>query len=378
MSNTVGTAGDRPAKLLTRSMPNLQLDGFRLMLPCADLELHTVGADENFDVGVIVVELSWPLEVQVHMSIRIVFRSDFYLKHAHVFHTWCRLPGIWPRHLLTTNDLQWLDMDTRWMFLDSMIPSARWPCCINTILPSCWRVVCTHVHQWRALKLERRGRGHSECNSEKGHADPVIENYSAILTTSPKSIPKRRTRCLRSRVRQKTLWRRSRFHTTSRFNWWWGRPLDVRDHHRSARTVAGNLGRRVLPAGSCRSQGDARVRMNTMTRDLDLLPAVLIDIMRLEVVADGLHLLFGTQLAIDTSIVSGLKRDREIRRGDELTSGVITISIYPKSLDSEVTRDRTMLTTEVMSKWSHQTLQFLIALTQANCREASFPMQRKC
>ena len=58
MSITVVTAGDRPAKLLTRSIPNLQLDGFRLMLPGADLELHTVGADENFDVGVIVVELS--------------------------------------------------------------------------------------------------------------------------------------------------------------------------------------------------------------------------------------------------------------------------------------------------------------------------------
>ena len=58
MSITVVTAGDRPAKLLTRSIPNLQLDSFRLMLPCADLELHTVGANENFDVGVIVVEVS--------------------------------------------------------------------------------------------------------------------------------------------------------------------------------------------------------------------------------------------------------------------------------------------------------------------------------
>ena len=58
MSITVATAGDRPAMLLTRSIPNLQLDGFGLMLLCADLELHTVGADETFDVGVIVAELS--------------------------------------------------------------------------------------------------------------------------------------------------------------------------------------------------------------------------------------------------------------------------------------------------------------------------------
>ena len=58
MSINVVIAGDRPATLLTRSIPHLQLDGFGLMLPCADLELQTVGADETFDVGVIVAELS--------------------------------------------------------------------------------------------------------------------------------------------------------------------------------------------------------------------------------------------------------------------------------------------------------------------------------
>ena len=98
--------------------------------------------------------------------------------------------------------------------------------------------------------------------------------------------------------------------------------------------------------------------------------------MRLEVVADGLLLLCWTQLAIDTTILSALKRDRGVRRGGELTRGVVTTSKHPKSLDSEVTRDRVVLATEVMSRWSHQTFQFLIALAQQNCREAPFPLQK--
>ena len=72
------------------------------------------------------------------------------------------------------------------------------------------------------------------------------------------------------------------------------------------------------------------MRLNTMVRDLDLLPTALIDNRRLEDVADGLLLLNGTRLAIDTTIVSALKRDRGVRRGCEHTSGVAIISIYPE------------------------------------------------
>ena len=83
----------------------------------------------------------------------------------------------------------------------------------------------------------------------------------------------------------------------------------------------------------------------------------------------------GLSLAIDTTIVSALKRDCGVRRGGKLTRGVATTSIYLSCLESEVTRDRKVLETEVVSRWSRQTLQFLIALTQANCREAPFPLQ---
>ena len=55
----------------------------------------------------------------------------------------------------------------------------------------------------------------------------------------------------------------------------------------------------------CREAG-ARVRTNVMVRDLVLWPPQRIDIWRLEVVADGLPLHGGAQLAIDTTMVSAL------------------------------------------------------------------------
>ena len=97
-----------------------------------------------------------------------------------------------------------------------------------------------------------------------------------------------------------------------------GRPLDACGHHRSACAVAGVLGRRgylleTAVAQVCREAG-ARVRLNTMVRDLDLLPGALLDNRRLEVVADGLPLFNGAQLAIDTTMVSALRGDGTARR----------------------------------------------------------------
>ena len=54
------TAGDCLETLLTRSVPNLQLDGIDLMHRRADLEFHTGGADEAFGVRLINAE---PLSV---------------------------------------------------------------------------------------------------------------------------------------------------------------------------------------------------------------------------------------------------------------------------------------------------------------------------
>ena len=77
------------------------------------------------------------------------------------------------------------------------------------------------------------------------------------------------------------------------------------------------LGRRgfaLEPAAArvCR-EGGARVGTNILVRDLDLVPQGRPDSRRLEVVAGGLPLFHGAQLAIDTTLVSpvGQTKKRE-------------------------------------------------------------------
>ena len=59
-----------------------------------------------------------------------------------------------------------------------------------------------------------------------------------------------------------------------------------------------------------------------MVRDMDLFPAAALNGRRLEVVADGLPLYRGAQLAIDTTLVVVLKRDGTPRTGADRTNGV--------------------------------------------------------
>ena len=70
------------------------------------------------------------------------------------------------------------------------------------------------------------------------------------------------------------------------------------------------LGRRgfaveSVAASICR-EGEARVVTNMMIRDMDLAAPNPNDSRRLEIVADGLHLFGGAQLAVDTTLVSVL------------------------------------------------------------------------
>ena len=90
-----------------------------------------------------------------------------------------------------------------------------------------------------------------------------------------------------------------------------GRPLDPSGHHRVACVRAGVLGPRGFALESmlariCREAG-GRVTTNIMVRDLDLEHLQGPDGRRLEVVADGLPLFGGAQLALDTTLVSALK-----------------------------------------------------------------------
>ena len=90
-------------------------------------------------------------------------------------------------------------------------------------------------------------------------------------------------------------------------------------HHRAACAVAGVLGKRGFPL-ECGStgvpRGRARVSTNIPVREMDLAAHHAhhnLDGRRLEVVADGLTLWHGAQLAIDATLVSPLRRDGSAR-----------------------------------------------------------------
>ena len=101
-------------------------------------------------------------------------------------------------------------------------------------------------------------------------------------------------------------------------NCWCGLPLDSRGHHRAACARAGVLGGKGwavenAAARICREAG-GRVTTNVLVRDLDLAAPHVDDARRLEVVADGLPLFGGAQLAVDTTLVSALRADGSCRR----------------------------------------------------------------
>ena len=105
-----------------------------------------------------------------------------------------------------------------------------------------------------------------------------------------------------------------------------GRELDSFGHHRAACAQSGLLARRGFAvenavARVCR-EGGARVSTNVMVRDLDVLAPQALDSRRLEVVAEGLPLFGGMQLAIDATLVSPLHCDGAARPGAAHIDGV--------------------------------------------------------
>ena len=104
--------------------------------------------------------------------------------------------------------------------------------------------------------------------------------------------------------------------------------IDEFGHHRAVCAQAGVLGRRGFALESvvarvCR-EGGARVTTNMFVRDLDLdVPNAARDGRRLEVVADGLPLFGGVQLAIDTTLVFPLHSNGSAWRGAGDRDGVV-------------------------------------------------------
>ena len=167
-----------------------------------------------------------------------------------------------------------------------------------------------------------------------------------------------------------------------------GRLLDSFGHHRAACSGAGVLGERGFPleqaaAQVCREAG-ARVRTNTFVRDMDLEGVNILDGRRLEVVADGLSLWHGAQLAIDTTLVSPLRRDGRARRTAADRNGValkqarrLKETTYPE-LSGEDGRARlVVLAAEIGGRWSEETAQFLRALAKAHARSVPLLLQSR-
>ena len=98
-----------------------------------------------------------------------------------------------------------------------------------------------------------------------------------------------------------------------------GRPLDAFGHHRAACSTVGVFAENAI-AQICRERG-ARVSTNVMLRDLDITPSHRSDARRLEVIAEGLTLFGGSQLAIDATAVSPLHADGTHRRKADTTDG---------------------------------------------------------
>ena len=146
------------------------------------------------------------------------------------------------------------------------------------------------------------------------------------------------------------------------------------------------LGKRGFPlecaaAQVCREAG-ARVASNVFVRDMDLVAFDVLDGRRLEIVADGFALWRGAQLAIDTTMVSPLRRDGTARpRAADHDGAVLEVArrrketTYPE-LSGEGGRARlVVLAAEVGGRWNSETAQFLTALARARAQEVPLVLQ---
>ena len=109
----------------------------------------------------------------------------------------------------------------------------------------------------------------------------------------------------------------------------------------------------------CRDAG-ARVSLNVRVQDLDLARPDVLDNRRLEIVADGLSLFHGAQLAIDTTVVSVLKRDGTPHQRCADVDGAALLAARR--------RLRPPIPSLVAGRWSDECLSFLRQLARAKVR----------
>ena len=128
----------------------------------------------------------------------------------------------------------------------------------------------------------------------------------------------------------------------------------------------------------CREAG-ARVATNLLVRDMDLDVPNAHDNRRLEVVADGLPLFGGVQLAVDTTLVSAVRGDGQPQRGASNRDGVVLTRSRKKKETTypELVRPGSRAKLEVGGRWSKEARTFVQLLAQARARSEPFLTRRR-
>ena len=157
------------------------------------------------------------------------------------------------------------------------------------------------------------------------------------------------------------------------------RRLDALGDHRASCPRSGLLRSRAVPleraaARVCREAG-ATVATNVLLRDLNLVVQRQ-DERRIEVIANGLPLWSGAQLAVDTTLVSALDSAGQARRHQRSTAGAaLRIArkakerTYPELLRSARCR-LVVLGIELGGRWSTEAAQFIRLLARSRARAA--------
>ena len=125
----------------------------------------------------------------------------------------------------------------------------------------------------------------------------------------------------------------------------------------------------------CREAG-ARVTTNVFIRDLDLAKFRGLDGRRIEFIADGLTLFQGAALAIDTTMVSPLRRDGTTRRGAARRPGVASDQAR-RTKEATYPNWQGMKAERGLSFWPGETAEFLRCLAKAKAGTAPVLMQNR-
>ena len=166
------------------------------------------------------------------------------------------------------------------------------------------------------------------------------------------------------------------------------RRMDSLGDHRAACPNAGVLKPRGIPlekavARICREAG-ARVRQNVLLADMNLDTPVA-DQRQIEVVANGLPLWHGAQLAVDATLVCPVGRDGHPRRDGDIEPGIALREAarkkredtYPEFLASERSR-LVVFGLEVGGRWDAEALDFLRGLARAKARAQPDWLRASC